>query len=90
LEEKIKIKVTVSGRIYPLKVTPSEEEHVRKAVAFIEERTRIIETKYAIKDIQDIQALILIELASELHYLKNNLKKNEQLINDKIDRLLQL
>jgi cell division protein ZapA len=90
LEDKVKIKVTVSGRIYPLKVTPSEEEHVRKAVAFIEERTKLIETKYAIKDIQDIQALILIELASELNYLKNSQEKNEQLIIDKINQLLQL
>jgi len=90
LDEKIKIKVTVSGRTYPLKVTPGEEEHVRKAVAFIEERTRLIENKYAIKDIQDIQALILIELASELYYLKNNIQNNEQLLNDKIEQLLQL
>jgi len=90
LEEKIKIKVNVAGRIYPLKVTPDEEEHVRKAVDFIEERVKLIEKKYAIKDIQDIQAIILLELASELFYLKNKDENDTQLVINKIDQLLQL
>ncbi len=89
-KEKVKIKVTVAGRNYPLKVTPDEEEHVRKAVRFIEKRIGMIEKQYAIKDIQDIQALILIELASELQYLKNKQENEEQLVLEKINRLLQL
>jgi len=88
-EEKIKIKVTVAGRNYPLKVTPEEEEHVRKAVRFIEERIAFIEKKYAIKDLQDIQALILIELASELEFLKEKNHKNYQKIEENIDRLIE-
>jgi len=90
LEDKVKIKVSVAGRIYPLRVTPGEEEFVRKAVDFIEERMQILEKKYAIKDIQDLQALLLIELASELFYLKDKNKQDHQLIVDKIDELIQL
>jgi cell division protein ZapA len=90
LEEKVKIKVSIAGRIYPLKVTPDEEEHVRKAVDFIEERIKIIEKKYAIRDIQDIQALILLELASELHFLKQKNEKDAQLLLKKMDKLLQI
>ncbi len=88
--DKVKIKVAIAGRIYPLKVTPEEEEHVRKAVDFIDERIKVIEKKYAIKDIQDIQALILLELASELSFIKQKNKKDTQLINEKIDQLLQI
>jgi len=90
LEDKIKIKVSIAGRIYPLKVTPDEEEHVRKAVEFIDERIKYIEKKYAIKDIQDIQALILLELASELNFLKQKEEKDEQFILNKMDGLLQI
>jgi len=90
LEDKVKIKVSIAGRIYPLKVTPDEEEHVRKAVDFIEERIKLIEKKYAIRDIQDIQALILLELASELHFLKQKNDNDAQFILDKMDKLLQI
>jgi len=90
LEDKVKIKVSVGGRIYPLRVTPDEEEFVRKAVDFIDERMKFLEKNYAIKDVQDLQALLLIELASELFYLKNNTNNNNQLIMDKIDELIQL
>jgi len=90
LEDKVKIKVAIAGRVYPLKVTQSEEEHVRKAVDFIDERIKIIEKKYAIKDIQDIQALILLELASELNFLTNQNEKERQLMLEKLNQLLQL
>jgi cell division protein ZapA (FtsZ GTPase activity inhibitor) len=90
VDDKVRIKVTVSGRNYPLIVTPNEEEHIRKAVAFIEERTMYLEKKYAIKDIQDLQALMLIELASELSFIKSNQEKKEQLIEEKINQLLQI
>ena len=49
----IKIKITVAGRNYPLKVTPAEEEFVRQAVRFIEKRISEVEKLYNIKDIQD-------------------------------------
>ncbi len=90
MDDKVKIKVAIAGRIYPLKVTPDEEEHVRKAVDFIDERIKVIEKKYAIKDIQDIQALILLELASELSYIKQKHKEDIQAITDKVNQLLQI
>jgi len=90
LEDKVKIKVSVAGRSYPLKVTPTEEEFVRKSVSFIEERMNYIEKKYAIKDIQDVQALILIELASELHYLKRTKNMDIKMIEEKINHLIEL
>ncbi len=90
MDDKVKIKVTIAGRIYPLKVTADEEEHVRKAVDFIDDRIKMIEKKYAIKDIQDIQALILLELASELSFLKETQENDAQVVSNKIDQLLQI
>ncbi len=90
MEDKVKIKVTIAGRTYPLKVTADEEEHVRKAVDFIDERIKLIEKKYAIKDIQDVQALILLELASELNYLKEKQEIDARVLEEKINHLLQI
>ena len=90
MEDKVKIKVSVAGRTYPLKVTPNEEEHVRKAVRFVEDRIKTIEKRYAIKDIQDIQALILIELASELSFIKNKNNQESNRIQEELDRLLKI
>ena len=90
MEDKVKIKVSVGGRIYPLKVTSDEEEHVRKAVDFIDERINLLEKMYAIKDMQDLQALLLIELASELFYLKNKHETDQQVIIEKINQLIQI
>ena len=49
MDDKVKIKVAIAGRIYPLKVTPDEEEHVRKAVDFIDERIKVIEKNMPLK-----------------------------------------
>ncbi len=90
MEDKIKINVSVAGRNYPMKANAVEEEYIRKGVDFIEKRMSIIQEKYDIKDIQDIQALILIELATELSYIQNKQENDSQLIENKIDQLLQL
>jgi len=89
-KDKIKIKITVAGRNYPLKVTPAEEEFVRQAVRFIEKRINEVEKQYNIKDIQDIQAIILVELASELGYLKRKRDNDEQEVLDKLEKILNL
>lgn len=86
----IKIKITVAGRNYPLKVTPAEEEFVRQAVRFIEKRISEVEKLYNIKDIQDIQAIILVELASELGYLKRKCENEEQEVLEKLEKILNL
>ncbi len=90
LEDKVKIKVSIAGRTYPLNVTEKEEEHVRRAVKFIEERIKIMKEKYDIKDIQDIQALMLLELASELDYLKRKEENDRLLLKNKLDQLLKI
>ena len=90
MEDKIKINVSVAGRNYPIKANAVEEEYIRKGVDFIEKRMNIIQEKYDIKDIQDTQALILIELATELSYLQNKQETESRLIENKIDQMLQL
>ncbi len=88
--EKIKIHINLAGRQYPIKVLPEQEEMIRKAGKFLEQRINEVEKIFEISDIQDILSIILIEMASELMLEKENKEKNTQLINDKLDQLLNL
>ena len=90
MEEKIRIQINIAGRQYPMKVAFENESYVRKAAKLIEEKINTTEKKYAITDMQDILSLILIEIASELIFEKENNKKNSELLNKKIDSLLKL
>ncbi len=90
MEDKIRIQINIAGRQYPMKVAFENEIYVRKAAKLIEEKINKTENKYAITDMQDIMALILIEIASELIFEKENNIKNSELLKKKIDSLLKL
>jgi len=89
-QEKIKIHINLAGRQYPIKVLPEQEEVIRKAGKFLEKRINNVENIFEISDIQDILSIILIEIASELLLEKKNIKKQTQMIHEKIDHLLEL
>jgi len=60
------IKVTIAGRTYPLTVKRDEEEAVRKAAKEINESVKVFQDNYAVKDKQDLLAMIALQVASEL------------------------
>ncbi len=88
--EKIKIHINLAGRQYPIRVLPEQEEIIRKAGKFLEKRINEVENIFEISDIQDILSIILIEMASELLLEKENKEKQEQMVHQKMDRLLNL
>ena len=90
MKERIRIQINLVGRKYPIKVFPEQEEYVRKAAKLIERKMNEIEKKYDLTDIQDIQALLLIELASELFFENEKNNNNMQLLDEKLEKLLKL
>ena len=62
---EISIKVTIAGRVYPLTVKNEEEEGVRKATKLINERVKEYEDNFAVRDKQDLLAMIALQLASQ-------------------------
>jgi cell division protein ZapA len=59
------IKINVGGRIYPITVQEDEEEAVRKAQDKIAQDLKVLEANYAIRDKQDLLAMLLLQYASE-------------------------
>lgn len=62
---ELSIKVNIANRVYPLSVQRDEEEEVRKAAAFINERLKALESSFAVKDKLDLLAMLALELTLE-------------------------
>tara|TARA_R110002073_G_scaffold4213_1_gene27902 strand:+ start:42216 stop:42509 length:294 start_codon:yes stop_codon:yes gene_type:complete len=65
MEEKLKIKVTIGDRVYPLTIKgEGEEEGVRKAVKKINDLIKKFEENYEVRDKQDVLAMCALQFAS--------------------------
>lgn len=71
---ELSIKVTIANRVYPLSVQPEEEEEVRKAAAYLNERIKALESSFAVKDKLDLLAMLALELTLEKGHGKEELK----------------
>ncbi len=64
--DKLKIKVSVADRVYPLTITPSQEEGLRKAAKKIDATIRQFEQSYAVRDKQDVLAMCALQFAAQV------------------------
>jgi len=65
MADSLKIKVTIAGRVYPLKVKNEiEEEGMRKAANHINGLVSKFEKNYAVSDKQDVLAMCALQFAS--------------------------
>ena len=63
--EEISIKVVIGDRQYPLKITSSEEESIRKAAKLVNERSKYYTENFSVKDKQDALSMTALECATE-------------------------
>lgn len=73
MSEKIKIKLTVADRVYPLTISPDQEASIRSSATKIDEMTKQLEKNYAVRDKQDVLAMCALQYAAQL---ENRDKKN--------------
>jgi len=66
MEEKLKIKLSIAGRVYPLTIDPKQEEGLRKAAKNIENLAKKFEQNYAVRDKQDVLAMCALQFASKI------------------------
>ena len=66
MAEKLKIKLSIADRIYPLTIEPSQEEGLRKAAKNIEQLAKKFEQSYAVRDKQDVLAMCALQFASKI------------------------
>lgn len=63
--DKLKIKISIADRVYPLTIQPEQEEGLRKAAKKIEAMIKQFEQSYAVRDKQDVLAMCALQFAAQ-------------------------
>ena len=66
MDGKLKIKISIADRIYPLTVEPAQEEGLRSASKKIDIMIKQFEESYAVRDKQDVLAMCALQFASQV------------------------
>jgi len=91
MADKIKIRVTIANRAYPLNISsPNEEEGMRKAAKKINDLVMRFEQDYAVSDKQDVLAMCALQFASALEINEINKEENVEEATKKLIDLHQL
>ena len=64
MSNKLKIKLSVANRVYPLTISPSQEEGLRIAAQQINNLIKKFEQNYSVQDKQDALAMCALQIAS--------------------------
>ncbi|WP_116787166.1 cell division protein ZapA [Flavobacterium psychrotrophum] len=65
MDDKLKIKISIADRVYPLTVNPEQEEGLRSASKKIDAMIKQFEENYAVRDKQDVLAMCALQFASQ-------------------------
>ncbi|WP_224484785.1 cell division protein ZapA [Robertkochia aurantiaca] len=63
---KLKIKLSIADRVYPLNIAPEQEEGLRKAAKKINGMIKGFEQSYAVRDKQDVLAMCALQFAAQI------------------------
>ncbi|NRA93501.1 MAG: cell division protein ZapA [Psychroserpens sp.] len=90
MAEKLKIKLSIANRVYPLTIAPSQEEGLRKAAKKIEAMISQFEQNYSVRDKQDVLAMCALQFASQVEQKKIDKAEVSVEVESKLDALNQL
>ena len=66
MSEKLKIKISIADRVYPLTVDMAQEEGLRSAAKKIDMMIKQFEENYAVRDKQDVLAMCALQFAAQV------------------------
>jgi len=92
MSEKLKIKLSIANRVYPLTIIPNQEEGLRKAAQKIDAMIKQFEHSYSVRDKQDVLAMCALQFASQTEQKtidKDNLSDEVEHTLTAIDQLLK-
>ncbi|MCH8555053.1 MAG: cell division protein ZapA [Schleiferiaceae bacterium] len=90
MSDKLKIKISIGNRVYPLTIKTDEEERIRKAAQRIDSILKSFESLYAVQDKQDLIAMCALQLATECEINKSQGSVDEAPLLERLDSLDQL
>ncbi|MBL7886618.1 MAG: cell division protein ZapA [Flavobacterium sp.] len=72
MSEKLKIKISIADRVYPLTVDVAQEEGLRSASKKIDTMIKQYEENYAVRDKQDVLAMCALQFAAQVEQKQIN------------------
>ena len=88
--EKLKIKISIANRIYPLTIDPSQEEGLRKAALDINTMIKQLEQSYSVNDKQDVLAMCALQFASKTKQKSIDTSNSNKSFKNKLKELNEL
>ncbi len=89
MSEKLKIKISIADRVYPLTIDPRQEEGLRKAAKNIDKLIKQFEKNYAVRDKQDVLAMCALQFASNVEQESLDDLKDNILVEEKLHDMLK-
>ncbi|MFV0564481.1 MAG: cell division protein ZapA, partial [Flavobacteriaceae bacterium] len=90
MSDKLKIKLSIANRVYPLTIEPSQEEGLRKATKQIEAMIKQFEQSYSVRDKQDVLAMCALQFASQAEQKSLDKDVVSEHVEEKLNALDQL
>lgn len=87
MDEKLKIKISIADRVYPLTVDFQQEEGLRSASKKIDTMIKQFEENYAVRDKQDVLAMCALQFAAQAE--QKQIDKSAD-VEEAIERLQQM
>jgi cell division protein ZapA (FtsZ GTPase activity inhibitor) len=90
MSEKLKIKISIADRVYPLTIDPRQEEGLRKAAKSIDKLLKQFEKSYAVRDKQDVLAMCALQFASKVEQQSLDNQEDDILVTEKLVAMQKL
>ena len=90
MDEKLKIKISIADRVYPLTVDMSQEEGLRSASKKIDTMIKQFEENYAVRDKQDVLAMCALQFASQVEQKQIDKSTNYDEMNERLMKINDL
>jgi cell division protein ZapA len=87
MDEKLKIKISIADRVYPLTVDFSQEEGLRSASRKIDAMIKQFEQNYAVRDKQDVLAMCALQFAAQVEQRQIDISADSTESNQRLQRL---
>lgn len=90
MDNKLRIKISIADRVYPLTVDPAQEEGLRKAAKDIEGLVKQFEQNYAVRDKQDVLAMCALQFASQVEQKSIDKERANEDVRERLEALNEL
>lgn len=87
MSDKLKIKLSIANRVYPLTIDTSQEEGLRKAAKNIETMIKQFEQSYSVRDKQDVLAMCALQFASQVEQKTIDKEVGNEVVEDKLEAI---